>query len=457
MSTVKFYCIAKSSLLLLVIFFISGCVSGGQTGGKDGPENAIANPRFDAPIIFVHGFMGFDPDSEFGFPYWGGTIDLEEELREAGFEVYTAEVGPFSSNWDRACELYAFIKGGMVDYGIAHSHKYGHARYGEYYPGVFPEWGTYSEETGKLRKVHLIGHSMGGQTVRLLAELLAHGDSTEIAAVKATRIHREKLDWKSKNSEVYSELFSGENSWVASISTIATPHDGTTLTDRYSNLNLLHKLFAGIVAHSSLQKEDPLIELHLDHWGTFRKSNESFEQFVMRAIRKDLWKQTRDFSYYDLSLSGAKELNRQTTTQSDIYYFSWATSRTVVDEETGYYVPMRGMSLLLRPTARYMGSLLQLPDGIDGDPEIWWENDGMVNTCSMDGPSLGRNEEIYVFPGENEIRPGRWYFMGTLKPLDHFQVNLVLPISGDTPPGYDSLFDFYERWCAFLVRLPEVK
>lgn len=46
-----------------------------------------------------------------------------------GYEVYTATVGPIVSNWDRACELYAYIKGGRVDYGKIHSEKYGHSRY----------------------------------------------------------------------------------------------------------------------------------------------------------------------------------------------------------------------------------------------------------------------------------------------------------------------------------------
>jgi triacylglycerol lipase len=62
-----------------------------------------------------------------GVKYWGGfECDYEEELRKKGFQVFTACVGPFSSNWDRACELYAQIKGGTVFYGTNHSKKYGH-------------------------------------------------------------------------------------------------------------------------------------------------------------------------------------------------------------------------------------------------------------------------------------------------------------------------------------------
>ena len=41
----------------------------------------------------------------------------------------------FGSNYDRAVELYYYIKGGTVDYGAAHAAKYGHDRYGKTYAG----------------------------------------------------------------------------------------------------------------------------------------------------------------------------------------------------------------------------------------------------------------------------------------------------------------------------------
>lgn len=73
------------------------------------------------PIILVHGFMGFGRDELLGYKYWGGVVDLQEKLNASGHETYTATVGPVSSNWDRACELYAYIVGGTVDYGEAHA------------------------------------------------------------------------------------------------------------------------------------------------------------------------------------------------------------------------------------------------------------------------------------------------------------------------------------------------
>ena len=88
--------------------------------------------------------------------------NVKEKLTEQGYRVHEANVGAFSSNYDRAVELYYYIKGGrVVDYGAAHAAKYGHNRYGRTYKGIIPDW-----EPGK--KVHLVGHSMGGQTIRLM-------------------------------------------------------------------------------------------------------------------------------------------------------------------------------------------------------------------------------------------------------------------------------------------------
>ncbi|MGZ0075346.1 lipase-like domain-containing protein [Staphylococcus aureus] len=54
----------------------------------------------------------------------------------------------FGSNYDRAVELYLYIKGGRVDYGAAHAAKYGHERYGKTYEGIYKDFGNQN-------KVHL--------------------------------------------------------------------------------------------------------------------------------------------------------------------------------------------------------------------------------------------------------------------------------------------------------------
>ena len=109
------------------------------------------------PVVFVHGFLGFAGDNQFSLApkYWGGTkYNIDRNLTNEGYNVHEANIGAFSSNYDRAVELYYYVKGGRVDYGAAHAAKYGHHRYGRTYKGIMRDW-----EPGK--KIHFIGHSMG--------------------------------------------------------------------------------------------------------------------------------------------------------------------------------------------------------------------------------------------------------------------------------------------------------
>ncbi|MGE5621536.1 MAG: hypothetical protein ACM3WS_00050, partial [Bacillota bacterium] len=85
------------------------------------------------PVILVHGFLGFGPDElqGSGFKYWGGFNDIEAHMQSYNgtHTVRTASVGPVSSNWDRAVELYYQIKGGCADYGARRTAQF--AAYGK--------------------------------------------------------------------------------------------------------------------------------------------------------------------------------------------------------------------------------------------------------------------------------------------------------------------------------------
>ncbi len=90
-------------------------------------------PKNKYPMIFVHGMFGWGADEGIDkkLPYWGATTgNLMEFLQESGYECYSVSVGPLSSAWDRACEMYARIMGTTVDYGKAHAEKFGHRRFG---------------------------------------------------------------------------------------------------------------------------------------------------------------------------------------------------------------------------------------------------------------------------------------------------------------------------------------
>ena len=82
-------------------------------------------------VVFVHGFLGFCRDEALGSKYWGGFDDLQTQLdgQYSDMKVRTVCVGPVSSNYDRAVELFWKIKGGCIDYGTQHAARHGHQRY----------------------------------------------------------------------------------------------------------------------------------------------------------------------------------------------------------------------------------------------------------------------------------------------------------------------------------------
>jgi triacylglycerol lipase len=52
-----------------------------------------------APIVLVHGFCGWGRSEMLGYYYWGGSIDLQQDLIDHGHPTLTTATGPVSSNW----------------------------------------------------------------------------------------------------------------------------------------------------------------------------------------------------------------------------------------------------------------------------------------------------------------------------------------------------------------------
>ncbi len=168
--------------------------------------------KTDYEYVYCHGLSGW---GSYDFrnnimPYWGMFGgDMIKNLNALGFKCNAASVASDGSAWDRACELYAQLTGTKTDYGKAHSEKYGHDRYGKDFSKK-PLIESWSSED----KINLLGHSFGGVTVRLLAELMANGSEAERAVTGADDI---------------SELFTGGKAdWIYSVTTLAAPTNGTT-------------------------------------------------------------------------------------------------------------------------------------------------------------------------------------------------------------------------------------
>lgn len=336
----------------------------------------------DCPIILVHGFIGWGRDEMGGYLYWGGkALDIEKHLAKQGFRVFTASVGPVSSVHDRACELFWQIKGGRLDYGAGHSKKFGHKQFGKTYEGMLPEW-------SEKRPVHMIGHSMGGQTIRYLSELLAQD---------------------------YFKQGTNER-WILSVSTISTPHNGTTLATIVGTVfwNSAEEILTGLAALSG-GKLDSLYDFDLHHWGIERKRGESLGDHMSRIF--STVGATRDISSWDLSPQGARELNEKIRVFPDLYYMSYANAKTFKTWLSNINLSHLDMNPALMLPADFMGTYSG--DAIPADKhQSWQRNDGIVNTISMAGPD---NVPIVKYRS-GPINKGVWTSMGETSNNDHLMI-----------------------------------
>lgn len=433
----------KTKILLLVI--VSVVI--GQTAYAE--ESGAKN---NYPIIMVGGWMSWGRAELEGLKYWGGLSDIQQLLRDKGYEVYTAEVSPVGSNWDRACELYAQIRGGVVDYGLGHSAYFGHAETtAKVYPGLYPLWGTVDPATGKTRKVHLVGHSMGAQTIRLLAHLLENGSPTEMGVAAQYPAYSP------------SPLFTGSSATknlVASVTSISGPHDGNTLVYLLGDQNVFNSYANFFTYLTSLAATDPAIDLKVDQWGIFKNAGESDVQFIIRTLTASPLAASLDSSLVDLSPQGAAFLNTQVKAQPDIYYFSYATNDTHADD-LGFQVPNDNMNPFLVPGSRAEGMLTGQfgtpPFPIDGN---WWANDGLLPTFSQNGPKVNStdiiidksaltDDECY---GDGVFSPGVWNYMGVKENTDHYA---VLGLRNDDPATVaKDLCKYFNKIARILRHLP---
>ena len=376
------------------------------------------------PIILVHGFMGWGRDEMGSYRYWGGKNDIENELIKNGFEVYTSNVGPVSSNWDRAVELFYQIKGGQIDYGRGHSKSFGLIQKpkGKVYKGIYPQW-------DEANPIHFIGHSTGGQTIRMLDYLLR-------TSVVDERNIKEKSDL----------LGNVHNNWIKSITGISAPHNGTTLSDIVtSGIPFLQDFIAvAAVAGNSFYSFD------LDQWGFRRNTKETWGKYFKRIQKHPAWG-TKNIISWDLSVQGARDLNTLCTANPDIYYFSFVTSNTVLDSTSGRYIPDKSMSFIIRANSRLMGmKKAYFSDGSETD-STWFENDGIVNKISMYGPTTGSNgqDPITIYREDELLITGQWYVMGEYQ-SDHkrFVGHNI------NQNEFDSLITIYKNHAELLWSLP---
>ncbi len=344
------------------------------------------------PFVFVHGMFGWGSNEGINskIPYWGATTgDLIEKMNKKGYESYAASVGPISGAWDQACELYAQLTGTRVDYGAAHAKKHDHNRYGRTYEKPLLE-GWSSE-----RKIHLIGHSFGGNASRMLAHLLANGAPEEVA----------------ETGEETSPLFTGgHGDLVHSVTAICSPLNGTACYELIRKYNMVKPMrmaaytYCGLLSKTTLNGR--LVDFHLERLN-FSSADKNESPESLRKILKKC-EYSVDEIAYDMTHDGAKVLNMNIDIAPDTYYFSYPFNAVTKSSKSGklkatntdFFFLYLVSNMMLRNAKKYHTD--EAPD--------YSENDGLVNVSFAKHPP---DEPYKSYRVSEEPVPGIWHVMPT--------------------------------------------
>ena len=389
------------------------------------------------PTIYVHGLMGWgEHDQIYAVtPYWGLTSDLMPYLTGKGYESYAASVGPLSSAWDRACELYAQLTGTTVDYGAAHAAEYDHARYGVTYDKpLFEGWSA-------DKKINLVGHSFGGATIRLFLDILADGSAEEQAAAKAA------------GTEVSPFFQGGKADWVYSLTTLAAPHNGTTFLECCGDMTQFAAEASTTMAKLlGISDFKGVYDFQLEQFGFYRKDGETVLEALDRVLHSDFLSHN-DNVFRDLTIDRALELNDDIEIQPNVYYFSYAGDKPRQSTITGERTSAVDMTPLFVPFANQMcGYYDQTTAGGFRIDKSWAPNDGLVNTVSALYPtdSAGRcltksGKTGYVQQdgySNVDYQPGVWNVM-PVRHYDHGNFIAGMPVPDLASQSIPALRQFY--------------
>ena len=423
--TRRFLCLLLTLVLALSLCAIPAAAADTQT-------------RSDDPVVFVHGLFGWGQrDKIFRImPYWGMTTgSLPDYLATQGYETYAASVGPLSSAWDRACELYAQLVGARTDYGVKHAQDFGHERYGiDYETPLFDGWGT-------ERAVNLVGHSFGGATIRLFLDILADGSAEEQAAAKAA------------GTEVSPFFEGGKADWVYSLTTLAAPHNGTTFLECCGDMTQFAAEASTTMAKLlGISDFKGVYDFQLEQFGFYRKDGETVLEALDRVLHSDFLSHN-DNVFRDLTIDRALELNDDIEIQPNVYYFSYAGDKTRQSTLTGERTSAVDMTPLFVPFANQMcGYYDQTTAGGFRIDKSWAPNDGLVNTVSALYPtdSAGRcltksGKTGYVQQdGYSNVgyQPGVWNVM-PVRHYDHGNFIAGMPVPDLASQSIPALRQFY--------------
>ena len=362
------------------------------------------------PTIMMSGLGGWGEHEKQNkvMPYWGAKEnDVLADLRSLGYECYFPSLGPLNSSWDRTCILWAWLFGGTVDYGKAHSEKYGIKRFGRTYEhGVLEDLG----QDGPHKKANFIGHSMGGPLIKTIHELFVYGSEEERAVTPEDEL---------------SPLFKGGHGHlIHCLTTLSGTNNGTTLADfptKYG-LSFVTGIFAVLGAVIGDTRASNFYYIDLPQYGITPERADARNWHFRNPLKytdgiKKICNPNIGAQNCFIEMTVEENLGKVNPALHDpdpnIYLF--AERLSAMKPWFGPYTkPYKGMFNLTfiagLVTGWYHPKKLK-KFGV-GETQDWFLGDGFVNLRGQSAP-IGMPQEDAV-PGQTEFKPGLWYNMPPL-------------------------------------------
>ena len=106
-----------------------------------------------------------------------------------------------------------------------------------------------------------------------------------------------------------------------------------------------------------------------------------------------------------------------------VFYFSFVTTTTNKRANSLFHDPVDETPILIRIRSKLIGSRTGYWDDGQKTDSLWFENDGIVNTVSMYGPTTGYNgpDPILEYEETELLIPGQWYWM-KIPEMDHYSI-----------------------------------
>ena len=383
------------------------------------------------PVVLVPGLTGYGEGSKMDkiLPHFGMTAtSAKKVINDMGLPCYTASFNSVSGVWDRACELYAQIVGGTVDYGVVHSQKYGHKRFGKtYLTPMVPNWGELSAD-GKLVKLTLIASGFGAPVARLFAYLMAYGSPEESAATA--------------KDQLSGLFYGGYGELIHCVTTLSGINGGITtfqaLEDKMPGAQ--KKIIKAFIAAEEMKNRKEFLDLAYAQ-KTLKVTQYDLSMSIENVSEKDPYgsitfdevaidkymSMTEGNIFYEMSIPGMAEFNNRIAPLPDTFYLSFTGSVTK-KLFNRFTLPFNGAGVLA-PISAFISTYENYYEDKPYVTPVYHENDGLINTESSLAPI---SEPAVGFSSVEKCNPGLWYqmpvenrnhlsFLGFLERPDHYR------------------------------------